>query len=84
MTWNYLWYSIVGLGILIIIGLILSKRKKVMCNHNFVPRGYINVNETVRMIMICKKCGQSVHSPVPSKKQLKEREEKLYEQYFRD
>ena len=84
-NWDYLLYACAVLVLIIITWFMLKGKKKgKICDHDFQPQGYINVKEKVRMIMVCKKCGQSMHSVVPTKRQLKDREDLFYERYFKE
>jgi len=86
-SWNYLWYIAGGFALIIFSWFMLVKKRKsnkLICSHKFIPNGFLNVKDKVRLVLVCKKCGQFMHSAVPSKKQLKKREDILYERYFKD
>lgn len=85
--WSYLWYiGGVTIGIIFTIWLVRTGRgkKRVLCDHDFVPMGTAYIQEKLRLIMRCKKCGQPVHVHVPSRRQLKEKEDAFYERYYSD
>lgn len=85
MAWtSYLWWIIIIIIVIIISWVAIKKGKKkhLICQHNFNPVGYIIVKEKPRLVMICKKCLQAVHIPIPSKRKLNEMEDAFYDRYF--